>query len=735
MAAQRQQLQVSLTAWLIQAAGSERWATHSRTASLTCCLTCVLDIYTQSVPTSFNSTNALRQIRALGNVVDTGGAAGPPATATTKSKKGKKTKGVKKEAAPEDSSSAVAAPSTSGAPASGVTDCCICLFSVTVYQALFIAPCSHIFHFKCIRPLLLLHHPGFSCPLCRTFADLEADVEQDDPLPVAEEEEEDDDDDDDEEESGSEADDARAVLENDRPPVLPEKDDPAEANASRLAGPSRSLGTESALAATRADDNFETLRPGRRSPHIPAVVEDSSEEPLAGTSSASGRRSEEAARSLHTASSKGRTPSASASASPSAAGRRSTEGHRSVSAARAGTPPISTSNLAASRTSEDRGMAFSPPSAGDFEHDIRRTSIYVHGADGHTTSIPVTGRSRPGSVYSMDISTTDNNNHRSSSPAPASPTVATAAATTHSYGSPTAASVAQHALASSTGTNSGNHHGGRAKSVRSLRMSTASNGNLREEAAEQGSQARALQASHDAAVPTPEAIHSAVAAAAAASAEGSSAGRSRREGQMDDSGIDAATTRMNFDDDDEDSDAFEAAGGALTARMDDVRIGEGRGILDDALITNMEDVHQNQLTSESLTSDADRQEPDLAPISARASQGSPSSMFTAPLAPMSGVAADKEQGQQQGGGVREVMEDLGGVSLEDRDGAPAVGDKDKGKARQGRGALLQQENGRAGEEDTDSGSSSLGDRHASANANKLGYAEKERDSTAAQPAL
>ncbi len=53
------------------------------------------------------------------------------------------------------------------------------LFSVTVCQSLFIAPCSHVFHYKCIRPLLLRHHPGFSCPLCRTFADLEADVEED----------------------------------------------------------------------------------------------------------------------------------------------------------------------------------------------------------------------------------------------------------------------------------------------------------------------------------------------------------------------------------------------------------------------------------------------------------------------------------------------------------------------------------------------------------------------------
>jgi E3 ubiquitin-protein ligase DMA1/2 len=48
---------------------------------------------------------------------------------------------------------------------------------VTVCQSLFIAPCSHVYHYKCIRPLLDMHHPGFSCPLCRTFADLEADVE------------------------------------------------------------------------------------------------------------------------------------------------------------------------------------------------------------------------------------------------------------------------------------------------------------------------------------------------------------------------------------------------------------------------------------------------------------------------------------------------------------------------------------------------------------------------------
>ncbi|KAG8221394.1 SMAD/FHA domain-containing protein [Butyriboletus roseoflavus] len=62
-------------------------------------------------------------------------------------------------------------------PKANIPDCCICLFSVTIRQALFIAPCSHAFHYKCIRPLLEKHSSAFSCPLCRSFADLDEDVE------------------------------------------------------------------------------------------------------------------------------------------------------------------------------------------------------------------------------------------------------------------------------------------------------------------------------------------------------------------------------------------------------------------------------------------------------------------------------------------------------------------------------------------------------------------------------
>ncbi|KAF9101209.1 hypothetical protein BGX27_011566, partial [Mortierella sp. AM989] len=62
------------------------------------------------------------------------------------------------------------------------TDCCICLFRIASFQSLFVAPCSHVYHYKCIRPLLMSNHPGFLCPLCRTFADLDDTVEIDDPI-------------------------------------------------------------------------------------------------------------------------------------------------------------------------------------------------------------------------------------------------------------------------------------------------------------------------------------------------------------------------------------------------------------------------------------------------------------------------------------------------------------------------------------------------------------------------
>lgn len=55
-------------------------------------------------------------------------------------------------------------------------------------QSLFVAPCSHVWHYKCIRPILNgPTWPNFLCPNCRAVTDLEADV--DDPVEFEEWEE------------------------------------------------------------------------------------------------------------------------------------------------------------------------------------------------------------------------------------------------------------------------------------------------------------------------------------------------------------------------------------------------------------------------------------------------------------------------------------------------------------------------------------------------------------------
>ncbi|CAI6310858.1 unnamed protein product [Periconia digitata] len=58
------------------------------------------------------------------------------------------------------------------------SECSICLMSIAPCQSLFVAPCSHVWHYKCIRPILNgSTWPNFLCPNCRAVADLEADVE------------------------------------------------------------------------------------------------------------------------------------------------------------------------------------------------------------------------------------------------------------------------------------------------------------------------------------------------------------------------------------------------------------------------------------------------------------------------------------------------------------------------------------------------------------------------------
>ncbi|KAI9847668.1 MAG: hypothetical protein M1838_000814 [Thelocarpon superellum] len=59
------------------------------------------------------------------------------------------------------------------------SECSICLFSIAPCQSLFVAPCSHVWHYSCIRPILNgTTWPQFLCPNCRAVADLEAEVDE-----------------------------------------------------------------------------------------------------------------------------------------------------------------------------------------------------------------------------------------------------------------------------------------------------------------------------------------------------------------------------------------------------------------------------------------------------------------------------------------------------------------------------------------------------------------------------
>ncbi|EEB07088.1 mitotic spindle checkpoint protein Dma1 [Schizosaccharomyces japonicus yFS275] len=59
-----------------------------------------------------------------------------------------------------------------------VSECCICLTPVLPCQALFVAPCSHTYHYWCIHPTLQKNHPYFNCFICRKYHDLSTPVEE-----------------------------------------------------------------------------------------------------------------------------------------------------------------------------------------------------------------------------------------------------------------------------------------------------------------------------------------------------------------------------------------------------------------------------------------------------------------------------------------------------------------------------------------------------------------------------
>ncbi|KAL3900482.1 MAG: hypothetical protein SGCHY_001301 [Lobulomycetales sp.] len=56
-----------------------------------------------------------------------------------------------------------------------VPECCICYEETGPFQALFLAPCSHCYHYKCVMSIIV-QSAMFQCPLCRQVANLTASV-------------------------------------------------------------------------------------------------------------------------------------------------------------------------------------------------------------------------------------------------------------------------------------------------------------------------------------------------------------------------------------------------------------------------------------------------------------------------------------------------------------------------------------------------------------------------------
>lgn len=56
-------------------------------------------------------------------------------------------------------------------------ECSICNNRIGPFQALFISPCSHIYHHKCVSSIICIS-PMFLCPLCHRVTNLTASVSQ-----------------------------------------------------------------------------------------------------------------------------------------------------------------------------------------------------------------------------------------------------------------------------------------------------------------------------------------------------------------------------------------------------------------------------------------------------------------------------------------------------------------------------------------------------------------------------
>lgn len=69
---------------------------------------------------------------------------------------------------------------TGNGDAEELTPCVICLDDIKPCQPVFVSSCSHAWHYRCIRPLLVKTYPQFLCPNCKAVCDLEADLDDGD---------------------------------------------------------------------------------------------------------------------------------------------------------------------------------------------------------------------------------------------------------------------------------------------------------------------------------------------------------------------------------------------------------------------------------------------------------------------------------------------------------------------------------------------------------------------------
>lgn len=68
--------------------------------------------------------------------------------------------------------------SEGGGPQNINENCAICLDDYKKQQAVFMSPCGHMWHYRCIKSTIVQQYPLFECIICRKAYDLEEDSDE-----------------------------------------------------------------------------------------------------------------------------------------------------------------------------------------------------------------------------------------------------------------------------------------------------------------------------------------------------------------------------------------------------------------------------------------------------------------------------------------------------------------------------------------------------------------------------